>query len=65
MDEIDINLLKKFRGANPDAANLTDDQILAIFAGSGPAELEPTLAGDYGSIEYGDNDGSICFTMGP
>jgi hypothetical protein len=57
MDEIDINLLKKFRGANPDAANLTDDQILAIFAGSGPAELEPTLAGDYGSIEYGDNDG--------
>ena len=28
-----------------------------IFSNPGPAELEATLAGDYGSVEYGNNDG--------
>ncbi len=45
MDQIDINLIQKFRNANPDAANLADDQILALFAGSGRQELEPSYAG--------------------
>ena len=45
MDQIDINLIEKFRNANPDAANLADDQILALFAGSGKQELEPSYEG--------------------
>jgi hypothetical protein len=63
MDEIDINLLQKFRSANPDAANLTDDQILSIFAGSGEAEIEPTAAGNYGSIEYGSGGMKPSFNI--
>ena len=64
MNEIEQNLINRVRIANPNN-NLTDEQILSLYPMSNPisnpaeAEIEPTAAGNYGSIDYGDNKFNI------
>jgi Fe-S-cluster formation regulator IscX/YfhJ len=54
MSTFPVNDIFNKLDANAMSLNTTNEP---IFSNPGPAELEPTFAGDYGSVQYGDNDG--------